>query len=257
MAGSKGKGSRSGYQKRQRSSFEFIMSPFYEAPSEYDALVKDYRTLAKAADTRLKRLEKLGEDFEKGIESAQGYGHATDYAYRRAMHDIEMWSGEGATRYNRKPPESVARLKMKMQDIRTFLSMDTSTKSGLARVEEKRAATLNDLFKTNFTPKEIGKFFDSKLRKKMEDKVLDSDTMVKTIAVMRRNKDIILQTGVKREKKIQQITEAEKKRFEQQVKEANEKNVDAPDEMVEKLINTMLEKHNPSVRRYLKTVRGK
>ena len=252
MAGSKGKGSRSGYQKRQRSSLEFIMSPFYEAPSDYDALVKDYRTLAKAADTRLERLEKLSEDFEKGVEKAQGYGHAMDYAYRRAMRDIQVWSGEDATRFNRKPPEGIANLKRKMQDIRTFLSSETSTKSGLRQLEQKRADTLNKTYGTNFTSKEVGKFFDSKLRKKMEDKILDSSTMVKTIAVIRRRKDIILQTGEKRQKKMERITQAEKERFKKLVKEANERDIDAPDEQVEKLIDKMLEKHLPTVRAYLR-----
>ena len=244
MAGSKGKGSRSGYQKRQRSSLEYIMSPFYEAPSEYDALVKDYRTLAKAADTRLTRLEKYSTE--------EGLGHAIDYAYRRAMRDIQVWSGEDATRFNRKPPEGIANLKRKMQDIKTFLAMETTTKKGLQAVEQKRADTLNKRFGTNFTSKEIGKFFDSKLRKKMDDKVLDSNTMVKTIAVMRRNKNIILQTGVSRKKKMEQLTQAEKDRFKKQVKEANERDIDVPDEMVESLIDLMLQKHSPTVRSYLK-----
>lgn len=244
MAGSKGNGSRSGYQKRQRCSLKYIMSPFYEAPSEYDSLVKDYRTLAKAADTRLKRLENYSTE--------EGYGHATDYAYRRAMHDIQVWSGEGANRFNRKPPEGIANLKRKMQDIKTFLSMETTTKKGLQTVEQKRADTLNKEFGTNFTPKEIGKFFDSKLREKMEVKVKDSNTMVKTIAVMRRNKNIILQTGVSRKQKMAQITKAEKERFKKQVKEANDRDIDAPDEMVESLIDLMLQKHSPTVRSYLK-----
>ena len=242
MAGSKGKGSRAGYQKRQRAGLSYIMNPFYEAPSSYDELVKDYRTLAKAADQRLVRLEKYVKE--------EGFGHAQDYAYRRAMHDIEAWGG--GTRWNRRPPESMAKLKAKMQDIKTFLMADTSTKGGLRSVEQRRADTLNEKFGTDFTPAEISKFFDSKLRKKMEDKVLDSNTMVKTIAVMRRNKSVILQKGKSRKKKLEEISQAERDRFTKDVKEANERDIDAPDEMVESLIDTILEKHGPSVRAYLK-----
>lgn len=241
MAGSKGKGSRAGYQKRQRAGLSYIMNPFYEAPSSYDELVKDYRTLAKAADQRLVRLEKYVKE--------EGFGHAQDYAYRRAMRDIEAWGG---TRWNRRPPESMAKLKAKMQDIKTFLMADTSTKGGLRSVEQRRADTLNEKFGTDFTPAEISKFFDSKLRKKMEDKVLDSNTMVKTIAVMRRNKSVILQKGKSRKKKLEEISQAERDRFTKDVKEANERDIDAPDEMVESLIDTILEKHGPSVRAYLK-----
>ena len=218
------------------------MNPFYEAPSSYDELVKDYRTLAKAADQRLVRLEKYVKE--------EGFGHAQDYAYRRAMRDIEAWGG--GTRWNRRPPESMAKLKAKMQDIKTFLMADTSTKGGLRSVEQRRADTLNEKFGTDFTPAEISKFFDSKLRKKMEDKVLDSNTMVKTIAVMRRNKSVILQKGKSRKKKLEEISQAERDRFTKDVKEANERDIDAPDEMVESLIDTILEKHGPSVRAYLK-----
>lgn len=242
MAGSKGKGSRAGYQKRQRAGLSYIMNPFYEAPSTYEELVKDYRTLAKAADQRLVRLEKYVQE--------EGFGHATDYAYRRALHDIEAWGG--GTRWNRRPPESMSKLKAKMQDIKTFLMADTSTKGGLRTVEQRRADTLNAKFGTNFTPAEISKFFDSKLRKKMEDKVLDSNTMVKTIAVMRRNKSVILQKGKSRKKKLEEISQAERERFKKDVKEASERDIDAPDEMVESLIDTILEKHGPSVRAYLK-----
>lgn len=242
MAGSKGKGSRAGYQKRQRAGLSYIMNPFYEAPSSYDELVKDYRTLAKAADQRLVRLEKYVKE--------EGFGHAQDYAYRRAMHDIKAWGG--GTRWNRRPPESMAKLKAKMQDIKTFLMADTSTKGGLRSVEQRRADTLNEKFGTDFTPAEISKFFDSKLRKKMEDKVLDSNTMVKTIAVMRRNKSVILQKGKSRKKKLEEISQAERDRFTKDVKEANERDIDAPDEMVESLIDTILEKHGPTVRAYLK-----
>ena len=246
MAGSKGKGSRSGYQKRQANPLAFIQSPFYDMPNNYESLLKDYRTLAKAADQRLVRLERLADK--------EGFGHAMDYSYRRAMRDIQQWSGEGANRWNRRPPEGVANLKAKMQDITTFLESETSTKAGLRSVEQKRADTLNDKYGTNFTPKEISKFFDSKLRKKMDTKILDSNTMVKTIAVIRRNKGIIEQKGKSRKEKMKEITAAEKERFKREVKEAGERDIEVPDEMVERMVDKILEKHSPTVRAYLKSI---
>lgn len=248
MAGSKGKGSRAGYQKRQAHSLEFMMSPFYDMPNDYNELVKDYRTIAKAADTRLTRLEKL--------EKQEGYGHALDYAYRRAMHDIETWSGEGATRFNRKPPETVAGLKAKIQDIKNFMSMETTTKTGLKSVEQKRADSLNKTFGTNFRPDEIKKFFDSKLREKMEDKIRDSNTMVKTIAVIRKNRKVLQKKGISRKKKMEfiagKITGKEREKFIKQVNDANLKDQTVPDEMVMKEVEMILEKHGPSVFKYLK-----
>lgn len=249
MAGSKGKGSRAGYQKKQANSLAFIMSPFYDMPSDYDALVKDYRTLAKAADTRLVRIEKLSKE--------KGYGDILGYAYRRAMYDIESWSGEGATRFNRKPPESVAGLKAKIQDIKNFMAMDTSTKTGIKSVEQKRADTLNEKYGTNFTPAEISKFFASKLKERMENKVKDSATMLKVIGVIRRNRKIIQQKGVSRKKKLEQIKAEElklikeKKQFIKDVEDANRKDQQVPDEMVLETLDTILKSHAPSVRAYL------
>lgn len=245
MAGSKGKGSRAGYQKQQAHSLSYIQSPYYDMPSDYNELVRDYRTLAKAADTRLIRLERL--------EEKEGYGHATDYAYRRAMHDIKQWGGDRATRFNTRPPEGVAALKAKMQDIKTFLSAETSTKTGLRGVEQKRANTINEKYGTNFTPKELGKFFDSKLREKMDSKIKDSGTMVKVIGKIRRYKSVILEKGKSRKEKMKAISDEEKKRFAKEVKDANERDIEAPDEMVDKLIDLILEKHGPSVRAYLRS----
>ncbi len=244
MAGSKGKGSRSGYQKRQAHSTKYIMSPFYDMPKDYNELVRDYRTLAKAADQRLVRLARLGEK--------EGFRHATEYSYRRAMHDIKAWGGESATRFNIKPPEGIANLRAKMADIKTFLSAESSTKKGLTQINQKRADTLNEKYGTNFTPKEISKFFDSKLKERMSSKIRDSDTMMKVVGVIRRNKKILQQKGVNREKKLEQIFDPkERNKFIKEVKDANMKDQEVPDEMVKEALDMILKSHAPSVRAYL------
>ena len=85
-----------------------------------------YHRIAKVADQRLVRLEKL--------EGQEGYGNALQWAYKRAMSDIETWSGEGASRFNTKAPANANQLKAKINDIKTFLGSESSTKSGITEV---------------------------------------------------------------------------------------------------------------------------
>ena len=92
---------------------------FEQKPGE--SIERYYRRIAKVADQRLVRLEQLA--------GQEGYGNATQWAYRRAMSDIETWSGEGAKRFHTKPPESLSAMRAKINDIKTFLGSESSTKS--------------------------------------------------------------------------------------------------------------------------------
>lgn len=172
-----------GYSTKQ------ILDPNYWMPDDYDELVKIYRTLAKSADQRLVRLESYQHD--------KDYGVATKWAYARAMHDINQWSGQEANRFNTAPPASKTDLLSKIQDIKHFLESPTSTKKGITEVYKKRADTINKNMRKNnpdwkdLTWKDLAQYFDSAMNDKL-DKQYGSKTALKVYSAMRKNKNEII-----------------------------------------------------------------
>lgn len=154
-----------------------------DLPNDYGSLVKVYRALAKRADQRLVRLE--------AYQHEQNFKTATKWAYARAMRDIKTYSGEGATRFNTAPPESVVQLQEKIEDIKTFLMSPSSTKKGIIDIYKKKADTINARYGTNFKWDEIGKFFNSKLATDL-DKKMASKTMLRVVGQMQKNKKNII-----------------------------------------------------------------
>lgn len=210
-------------QKRQKYSKAEILGPFFDMPEDYNDLVSVYRTLAKSADQRLVRLERYSEQDQ--------FHTATKWAYARAQRDIKEWSGEGATRFNTKPPASVSDLKAKIQDIKTFLQSPTSTKRGIKEVYGKKADTLNKKYGTNFKWDEVGKFFQSKLYQKM-DKMYGSKTIVKIIGKIQSNKkDVIKAINEAKDKDITIDTKSNK--------------------MLDRLVNKTLNKYGKEVKALL------
>ena len=199
-----------------------IMNPFFEMPETYEETVKVYRTLAKTADQRLVRLE--------AYEYDPNFKNATKWSYARAMRDIQQWSGEQATRFNTAPPESMAALQAKIEDIKTFLAAPTSTKKGIREILQKRANTLNEQYGTNFKWNDVGTFFESELAQKM-DSDYASKTMIKIVASLQKNKKEILK----------------------ELKASQDKDQRVPDEMVEKLVQDVLQNYGQEVIDYLES----
>lgn len=165
-----------------------IMDPNYWMPDDYDELVKIYKTLAKSADQRLVRLESYQHD--------KNFKPATKWAYARAMHDINQWSGAEATRFNTAPPASKTDLISKIQDIKHFLESPTSTKKGIIDVYKKRADTINKNNKNtpgwkDLTWKDLAQYFDSAANDKLDAKY-GSKTAIKIFAaIKKRQKEIV------------------------------------------------------------------
>lgn len=177
-----------------------ILNPFFEMPKDVKELEKVYRTLAKSADQRLVRLEKYAQE--------ENYQNVTKWAYARAMTDIERWSGAEANRFNTAPPKHKLQLIAKINDIITFLESPTSTKAGISRMFQKRADTINDKYGTNFTWTDMGEFFESEFYQIMSEKY-DSDTIMKVLGKMYRNKDKVLKSIKKSQddKKVQYVSD--------------------------------------------------
>lgn len=161
-----------------------ILDPSFELPTDRTELLKVYRTVAKAADQRLVRLEKLTQE--------ENFKIADKWAYARAMRDIEQYSGEDATRFNVKPPKTLTGLTAKIEDIKTFLKAPSSTKGGIKKMYVERANKINKDYGTDFSWEEIGTFFEDERwkylggGKKQDNGKYESGTTLKAIGRIRR-----------------------------------------------------------------------
>lgn len=146
---------------------------------EYLALRREYVKLAKRADERLVRIEQLSEEpMYKGVKY---------YAYRWAQKNLKVWSGEKDTplRFNANIPTNQRSLKKKLQIVKQFLEMPTSTKTGIKKTFKKKAEEFNKLHGTNFTWQQLSIFYNSGLADKM-DSIVGSDTALQLVAEMQK-----------------------------------------------------------------------
>lgn len=147
-----------------------------------------YRRLAKVADQRLVRLEKLAE--------TPNFENVTAYAYARAQRDISRYT-EGH-RFNMKPPlnkdgtVNTRLLNEKIADIKTFISSVSSTKAGIISTYQKRAKTLNDKYGTGYTWEDLADYFQSGDFEKHK-KDYGSETIFKALGKIKRAENKVLQ----------------------------------------------------------------
>lgn len=166
----------------QGYSTKEILKPGFNMPSDYNELVKVYRTLAKSADQRLLRLEEYSKQ--------KNMGNAKQWAYARAMRDIKAWSGDKAERFNTAPPEKKQSLLAKIKDIENFLEKPSSTKQGIKKIYMDRASKVNQEYGTGFTWEDIGDFYESEMYKKLDESYA-SDTISESIGDLWEHKDEI------------------------------------------------------------------
>lgn len=129
-----------------------------------------YRSFAKRADQRLVRLEKMpGADAKSG-------------AYATAARAVEHYTGPTEKpRFNRGIPKEDALLRMKIRDIKQFLSMPTSTTGGVRSIANKRTKTMNAKYGVNLTNKQWAQVWESGLGDKLMNK-FGSKTAFKMLA---------------------------------------------------------------------------
>lgn len=148
----------------------------------YEKYLKEYNKLAKKADRRMRELERFSRYDE--------YKSILNYAYARAKRDIDAWTPptakEKKPRWQRNAPTDTRTLKAKIADIEKFLNKKTSTVTGVKKVYEKRANTINKKYDTNFTWQQLANYFDTGLAEKTSDKY-GSKTMLKAIGVIQKS----------------------------------------------------------------------
>lgn len=152
---------------------------------DYLALRREYVKLAKRADQRLVRIEQLSEEpMYKGVKY---------YAYRWAQKNLKAWSGEKDTplRFNASIPTNQRSLKKKLQIVKQFLDMPTSTKTGIQKTFKKKADEFNKLHGTKFTWQQLSTYYNSGLSDNA-DAAFGSSTALQLIAEMQRKKDEVI-----------------------------------------------------------------
>ena len=191
-----------------------------------ESTIDYYTRLAKQADQRLVRLEKLTTE--------SGYENVTKWAYAQAQHDIKALFGDDRTRFNVKPRRlksgqfSEKQMQAAISSMKQFLLSPTSTKSGINKVYGERAKTINERYGTDFNWKELAQFFENDM-----DSLLDlqygSKTKMKAIGSIQRHQW----------KSVDDITDS--------VEYAKSHNMKVPDDEVVDMAKKMLEKHGDKI----------
>lgn len=149
----------------------------------------EYARLAKTANRRMYKLEKLAERPE--------YKAVLGYAYKNAANDLKRLGSE--SKYGRFPMDitrfsandvNINNLDAMIATAKEFLESVSSTKSGIDKVYNRRADTINNSMGTSFTGDDLKTWFDSSLWKKLSTKY-GSKTAMKVIAKVQDNAEKI------------------------------------------------------------------
>ena len=144
-----------------------------------EAYKQFYKRIAKVADQRLVEIERLAKQ--------PGYKKVKQWAYKVAMREIKGLYGEGAKRFNRKPPSDLRMLYKNINRVLQFLEAPTSSKQGIQEVYEKRAATIQEKYGVSVDWSNIGDLFESALYKKVDSKY-GSKTAIQAIGIIQADK---------------------------------------------------------------------
>lgn len=141
--------------------------------------LNEYKMLQQRADKRLQRLESAADKpfYHIGITNP-------NFAYKKVMKKLEKYgkNTKGNYRFG-KAPETRGEIKQKIAEMKWFLGLKTSTKSGITAQYKKSAATLNKNYDTNFTWKQWATLWGSGARSAGgADAIAGSDSFVKAMA---------------------------------------------------------------------------
>lgn len=198
-----------------------------------------YKRLAKVADQRLVRLEKLST--EKGFKSVK------DWAYATAQKDIRKYTPDG-TRFNVKV--NVKDIPDRITDIKRFLEKPSSNKRDIVKFYKKRAASLNKSQSTNFTWEQLADFFENKKNEKNIKVYGSGDTLRVQNSINQGN--VVIGDSVEGETQ-KQRRERQKRELAQALKENNLDNIiHVDDENVKETIIEMLQANNLKIKDLIK-----
>lgn len=140
-----------------------------------------YHRLAKVADQRLVRLEKLAESGQEGFENVK------KWAYSNAMADIQAFDGENARRFNTAPPVDERKMLSKINAMKRFIEKPTSAKSSILKGYKRKADTFNKKYGTDFSWENLGNAYESATMKKLQSKY-GSEVIARALANVNNKK---------------------------------------------------------------------
>lgn len=145
----------------------------------------EYKTLAKKADRNLRNLEKASE--------REGYQAATKWAYARAIKDIEHMFGAGQTRFDKKIPKTKTanQIQAAINDVKSFLSMESSTVGGINKIYRDRVKTFNERYGTKFTLNSYISFVELGGLKVIESRYASKQTVKQFAKIMKSKNKIV------------------------------------------------------------------
>lgn len=153
-----------------------------------ESIQQYYTRLAKVADQRLVRLEKLsGTENFKGVEN---------FAYAKAQRALGVWGGK---RFNTKMPEAAALRNEKIADMIHFIESPTSTKQGITQIYGKRAKTLSSRYGLDVDWKDLGKIMEAF----QDESSVGSPTKIKAIGIINSIKKDGLEKTMKKNKNVE------------------------------------------------------
>ena len=162
----------------------------YTAQREGESLSKWLDRISDTADTRLRKMEKLAMKDKK-------FATAPQWAYARAMKDIQKWGGK--SRFIAAKPTTKRQIMAKISDIRAFLTAPSSTQSAIKKIYNARIATFASTepnekgkggYGVKFTWESMAKYYETGIAETWTDK-FGSKTALMVIAELQKNKDKI------------------------------------------------------------------
>lgn len=187
--------------------------------SDLTDLIKKHKTLAKAADRKLRNLEALSKE--------PGYENVLKWSYKNAMRAIKYWGGEKARRFDIKPPKRKDQILSKIRDIEKFLASPSSGKAGIKAIYKKRKVTYKKVYGLDLKLEDMGDFFNSEefMRAKSLEDGYTSKTYMRAIGQIQANERKILNA----------------------INKNMEINLDIEDDLVDEAVNHLLEKYGKDV----------
>lgn len=175
--------------------------------AQYNQLLAEYKKLAKRADQRMVRLEKLAQ-------TDPLYKGALGYSYASAKKAAEHWGSTGALpRFNVKAPSDIKQLQAKITDIKQFLGSKTSTKKDIKKTYQDRTKTLNERWGTNFSWQQMADLLNKGLLE-WADAMYGSKTTMRAIDIIRENKITKSNADTKLDKLRQSLEEDKTTKYE-------------------------------------------
>ena len=230
--------------------------------AEFKALQKEARKLAKRANQRMVRIERLSE-------SADVYSEVKDFSYAVAQRNIRaLYAKTGdRLRFTESPKleteisdgtrylegdalyrANVLSLQQKIKAMETFLASKTSTKTGVDIVLDKRTNTINTAEKfggleklgLSYSKDDLKRFFENKKQEKLQ-KAVGSHSMFIVSALIRKSKigsskrelERFLKNNINlKDEELKKMADQEGKTVKQML---SEKSYEDKDEMLDKL----------------------